>query len=77
MEAVALSLVAVGLAVLGCAATVLSARVIPLWIRVRGQAHGRFAGLSAAQEAPVSGSKRGVGPGLDVQGLAVPDLTGA
>ena len=75
MEAVALSFIAVGLVVLGCAATVLSVRVVPLWIRVRGQAHGRFAGLSAAKEAPVSGSKRGVGPAADVRGLRVPVLT--
>jgi hypothetical protein len=62
MEAVAYFIIAVVLVAAGCVATVLSVYVVPLWIRVRGQGHGRFAGLSAAQTEPVSGgSKRMVG----------------
>ncbi len=75
MEAVALLIVAVALVAAGCAATVLSAYVFPPWIRVRGQAHGRFAGLSAAQTDPADGSKRIVGgPGRTVRGQPAPSL---
>lgn len=61
MEAVAYFIIAVALVAAGGVATVLSVYVVPLRIRVRGQAHGRFAGLSAAPTEPVSGSKRMVG----------------
>jgi hypothetical protein len=62
METIGLYLIAIALVGVGCAATVLSAYVFPLWIRVRGQAHGRFAGLSGATEADfVDGSKRKAG----------------
>ena len=61
MEAVAYFIIAVALFAAGCVATVLSAYLVPLWIRVRGQAHGRFAGLAAAQTEPVNGSKRMLG----------------
>jgi hypothetical protein len=75
METVALFIIAVALVAVGCAATVVSAYVVPLWIRVRGQAHGRFAGLSAAPAAPVSGSKRLVGgPGRAAEELPAPDV---
>jgi hypothetical protein len=64
MEPIDIYLVAALLIGAGCGATVLSAYVFPLWIRVLGQAHGRFAGLSAAEPSPVDGSKRKVsGPG--------------
>jgi hypothetical protein len=73
MEAVAYFMIVVALLAAGCVATVLSAYAVPLWIRVRGQAHGRFAGLSAAQTEPVSGSKRIVGgPGRVIGGSAAP-----
>jgi len=75
MEAVALFIIAVALVAAGCAATVLSAHVVPLWIRVRGQAHGRFAGLSASQTAPITGSKRIVGgPGRAAEEQPAPKL---
>ncbi len=61
MEAVAYFIIAVALVAAGCVSTVLSVYVVPLWIRGQGQAHGRFAGLSAAQVEPDSGSKRIVG----------------
>jgi hypothetical protein len=48
MEAIRLLFDAVGLILVGCAATVASAHLVPLWIRVLGQPHGRFAGLSGA-----------------------------
>jgi hypothetical protein len=67
MEAVAYFIIGLSLIAVGCVATVLSVYAIPLWIRVRGQAHGRFAGLSAAATEPVSGPKRMVGgPGQAV-----------
>jgi hypothetical protein len=73
MEAVAYFIIAVALIAAGCVATVLSVYVIPLWIRVRGQGHGRFAGLSAAQTEPVSGCKRMVGgPGQAIGEPAAP-----
>jgi len=75
MEALALFIIAVALVAAGCAATVLSAHVVPLWIRVRGQAHGRFAGLSASQAAPITGSKRIVGgPGRAAKEPPAPDI---
>jgi hypothetical protein len=78
MEAIAYFVVAVALVGAGCAATVLSVHVIPLWIRVRGQAHGRFAGLSAAQMEPVGGSKRIVGgPGRAIGEPRAPAVTPA
>jgi hypothetical protein len=49
METIRLAVLAVAAVGAGCAATILSARVFPLWIRVRGQAHGRFAGLVATE----------------------------
>ena len=61
MEAIAYFIVAVALVAAGCAATVLSVYVIPLRIRVLGQAHGRFAGLSADAKEPTGGPKRMVG----------------
>lgn len=61
MEAIAYFIIAVALVATGCVATVLSVYMVPLGIRVRGQAHGRFAGLSAVQTEPVGGSKRMVG----------------
>jgi hypothetical protein len=45
----------------GCGATVLSAYVFPLRIRVRGQGHGRFAGLTAADADQIGGSRGGIG----------------
>lgn len=78
MEAIAYFVIAVALVAAGCAATVLSVHVIPLWIRVRGQAHGRFAGLSAAQTEPVGGSKRIVGgPGRGIGEAGAPAVTPA
>ena len=75
MEAIAYFIIAVVLVVAGCVATVLSAYVVPLRIRVRGQAHGRFAGLSAAETAPVSGSKRIVGgPGQAIGEVPAPSV---
>jgi hypothetical protein len=61
MEAIRLLISAVGLVACGCVATVLSAHLIPLWIRVLGQPHGRFAGLLGASQSPSGGggSKRG------------------
>lgn len=50
MEAVSLLFTAVVLVIGGCAATVLSALTVPVWIRVRGQPHGRFAGLLGAHQ---------------------------
>ena len=76
MEAIAYFVVAIAVIGAGCAATVLSVQVIPLWIRVRGQAHGRFAGLSAAQTEPVGGSKRiAGGPGRAIAEPGGPAVT--
>jgi hypothetical protein len=61
MESIGLYLVAGALTALGCAATVISAQLVPMEIRVRGQDHGRFAGLSAAEPTFVDGSKRNGG----------------
>ena len=56
METIVLLVAAVALMGLGCAATVLSAYVYPLG--VRGQAHGRYAGLSAIESDVEQGSRR-------------------
>ena len=73
MEAIAYFIIAVALVAAGGVATVLSVYVVPLSIRVRGQEHGRFAGLSAAPTEPVSGSKRMVGgPGQAIGERSVP-----
>jgi len=61
MESIDLLIVAVALIGLGCAATVVSAFVYPLWMRVRGQAHGRFAGLGATEASFDQGSKDKLG----------------
>jgi len=75
METSSLYLIAVALLGIGCAATVLSAQIVPLSVRVRGQAHGRFAGLSAAQ-TPQScdGKPQAGGPGADVKERWTPGL---
>lgn len=61
MEFLNLVLLVVGLIGAGCLATVASAYVYPLAVRVRGQAHGRFAGLSADEASAQGGPKRTVG----------------
>ncbi len=67
MEAVAYFIIALALIAAGCVATVLSVYVIPSWLRVRGQAHGRLTGLSVALHERVGGPKRMVGgPGQAV-----------
>jgi hypothetical protein len=58
MEATTLYVLALVLVGAGCAATILSAHVFPLWIRARGQAHGRYAGLSCFCEVQSGGSER-------------------
>jgi hypothetical protein len=61
MDAVSLSIAAVALVIGGGAVTVLSALTFPLWIRVQGQPHGRFAGLCGANQPCSShGGKRPV-----------------
>ena len=79
MEAIRLLIDAVGLVVVGCVATVLSAHLVPLWIRVLGQPHGRFAGLSGAHQRPSGddGSRRRVKPPAELGGRLAPGLTGA
>jgi hypothetical protein len=57
MESIGLYLAAAALLAAGCSATVLSAFLFPLRIRVRGQAHGRFAALSEADLRPYDGSR--------------------
>jgi hypothetical protein len=65
METISLYLIAVGLFAIGCVATVLSAYIVPLSIRARGQAHGRFAWLAAAQPCETRSTGRRIGgPGL-------------
>jgi hypothetical protein len=61
MQTIGIYIAAALLVGAGCAATVLSAYVFPLWIRVLGQPHGRFAGLSATELEPVAGSRRKIG----------------
>jgi len=61
METISLCIIAALLIGAGCASTVLSTYVFPLSVRVRGQAHGRFAGLSAVEQDSPSGSTRKVG----------------
>jgi hypothetical protein len=56
MEAIRLLIDAVGLVLVGCAATIVSAHLVPLSIRVLGQPHGRFAGLSGANQACSGGN---------------------
>lgn len=61
METISLYLIAVGLFGIGCAATVLSAYVVPLSIRARGQVHGRFAWLAAARPCETGSTGRRIG----------------
>jgi hypothetical protein len=79
MEAIRLLIEAVGLVAVGCAATVLSAHLVPLWIRLLGQPHGRFAGLSATHQASSdgNGSKRSVNPPVRLGARLPPGMTGA
>jgi hypothetical protein len=75
MEALNLVLVTVGLMGAGCLATVASAYVYPLAMRVRGQAHGRFAGLSTIGAPAESGSVCRVdGSGPATTQVAAPNL---
>lgn len=67
METVSLTLIALALVGIGCAGTILSAFVVPLAIRVRGQPHGRYAWLSAATE---SSDARGAGRKIGGTGVA-------
>jgi len=60
MEAIGLLVLAVALVALGCLATVVSGKFIPLRIRVRGQNHGRFAGLGASEPVTRGGTGRKV-----------------
>jgi hypothetical protein len=75
MESIELLLEAAALVGLGCAATILSAHVYPLWLRVRGQAHGRFAGLAATEPSfePDSKPKAG-GLGRRIAERPAPNL---
>jgi hypothetical protein len=67
METADLSIMGVIVVLAGCAVTVLSAYVVPLWIRVRGQAHGRFAGLCASSADCTDGPEKAAGgPGRPV-----------
>jgi len=61
MEATDLCLLGLALVGLGCLATILSVKVIPLWIRLLGQEHGRYAGLCMSEPADNGGTKRKVG----------------
>jgi hypothetical protein len=75
MESIALLIAAVALIAAGCGATILSVYVFPLWMRVRGQAHGRFAGLSLAGESSEQGSVRKAGgPGRAITEQPAPNL---
>jgi len=75
METTSLYLIALALLGIGCAATVLSAQIVPLSVRVRGQAHGRFAGLSAAQTLQgCDGKPQAGGPGAAVNQRRSPGL---
>jgi hypothetical protein len=58
MEMIGLFVLAMALLGVGCLATIVSIRVFPLWIRVRGQEHGRYAGLSASEPAISGGTTR-------------------
>jgi len=60
METIRILVALVAMLGLGCASTVLSVYVLPLWIRVQGQPHGRFAGLSDAPDCSAGGRKRAV-----------------
>jgi len=77
MQALAYFLIAAALIAVGGVVTVLSVYVIPLWIRVQGQAHGRFAGLSAAAAGPISGPKRMVGGPGQAVGAPAPAVISA
>ncbi len=60
MEMIGLVALAVTSLGVGCLATVVSTKVFPLWIRVRGQQHGRYAGLSASEPVISGGTPRKV-----------------
>jgi hypothetical protein len=75
MEAFSLSIAAVGLIAVGCASAVLSLCVYPLKIRVQGQPHGRFAGLSSAT-APTMQSGRGIKRRIDALGRLIATPSG-
>jgi hypothetical protein len=61
METIGLFVLAVSLVGIGCLATLVSVKVFPLWIRVRGQEHGRYAGLSAPKPASSGGTSSKIG----------------
>ncbi len=58
MESIALFLVPVALIGAGCAATVLSAYVVPLSVRQHAQQHGRFCWLPEPLDEIDRGSRR-------------------
>ena len=61
MAAIGILVLAVALVGVGALATIVSARVFPLWILVLGQEHGRYAGLCASEPAHVGGTRRKAG----------------
>ncbi len=77
MEAISLSMVTLALFGMGSAATALLTSAFPLSVLVRGQEHGRYAGLSAV-EATSQGPKRPIGgPGTPVARRVAPSFTAA
>jgi len=61
VEAIGMLVLAVALVGAGVLATIVSARVFPLWILILGQEHGRYAGLCASEPTPIGGTRRKVG----------------
>jgi hypothetical protein len=73
METIGLILTALALVAFGCVATTAVA-YIPLWLQVRAQPHGRYAGLSASAPEAAAPTDKARGPRLPIAERPAPNL---